>query len=296
MHYAIGDVHGCYDELMALLKTIEERDADARYIFVGDFIDRGPKVWETLMWAMDNITAEGKYTAVRGNHEQMAVNWYYTEFLPWWDEKEKGGTRPMPETLYDFSLLAVRQKIDRPDILKYAVDFFESLPFSRRMEIETSAGRKVVYRIVHAWYRDGEEREEIQQECNLWDRNFRGNFKSDEIILHGHTPTIVPEYYRPMENNTRPGLIGYKKNDINIDGGCCFGALTAQPCMLCGLCLETLEEIYPCTIAERFMQLAQPPITKRKAKRQEKKYLADHAQVPNAYREELVERYFTASA
>lgn len=54
MHYAIGDVHGCYDELMALLKTIEERDADARYIFVGDFIDRGPKVWETLMWAMDN--------------------------------------------------------------------------------------------------------------------------------------------------------------------------------------------------------------------------------------------------
>ena len=44
MHYVIGDVHVCYDELMLLLQKIEAKDKDARYIFVGDFIDRGKQV------------------------------------------------------------------------------------------------------------------------------------------------------------------------------------------------------------------------------------------------------------
>lgn len=35
MHYVIGDVHGCYDELMLLLQKIDAKDKDARYIFVG---------------------------------------------------------------------------------------------------------------------------------------------------------------------------------------------------------------------------------------------------------------------
>ena len=293
MHYAIGDVHGCYDELMALLETIEDRDDDARYYFVGDFIDRGPKVWETLVWAMDNIMPEGKYTSVRGNHEQMAIDWYHNEFMPWWEECERTGKDlPMPETLYDFSQVGTRQKLDRPDLLKYPILFFESLPFSKKLDITTATGRKVTYRLVHAWYKYGEEREELQQESNLWDRNFRGNFKSREIIVHGHTPTIVPEYYKPVERNTRPGMIGYKKNDINIDGGCCFGPLTRHPCMLCALCLETLEEIYPCTIAERFSQLSRTPMTRRMARKYEKQYLQEHTQLPNAYREELLEKYF----
>ena len=53
MHYVIGDVHGCYDEMIALLQKIEERDSEAIIYFVGDFIDRGPKVWEVLEWAME---------------------------------------------------------------------------------------------------------------------------------------------------------------------------------------------------------------------------------------------------
>lgn len=48
MHYVIGDVHGCYDEMTALLAKIESMDPEAEIWFVGDFIDRGPKVWETL--------------------------------------------------------------------------------------------------------------------------------------------------------------------------------------------------------------------------------------------------------
>ena len=73
MHYVIGDVHGCYDELMRLLQKIEEKDNDAIIYFVGDLIDRGPKVWEVLNWAMEHITPDGKYRSVRGNHEELAA-------------------------------------------------------------------------------------------------------------------------------------------------------------------------------------------------------------------------------
>ena len=44
MHYVIGDIHGCYQDMMALLNKIESQDQDAQIIFVGDFIDRGPDV------------------------------------------------------------------------------------------------------------------------------------------------------------------------------------------------------------------------------------------------------------
>ena len=38
MKYIIGDVHGCYDTLMALIAKLPE---DAEIVFVGDLIDRG---------------------------------------------------------------------------------------------------------------------------------------------------------------------------------------------------------------------------------------------------------------
>ena len=45
--YAIGDVHGCYDLLNALIRAIDSDDeqrgvADTRLLFLGDYIDRGP--------------------------------------------------------------------------------------------------------------------------------------------------------------------------------------------------------------------------------------------------------------
>ena len=85
MHYVIGDIHGCYQDMMALLNKIESQDQDAQIIFVGDFIDRGPDVDKVLDWCLENITLDGKYKAVRGNHEQMAIEWY-KEFMDWYDD------------------------------------------------------------------------------------------------------------------------------------------------------------------------------------------------------------------
>jgi bis(5'-nucleosyl)-tetraphosphatase (symmetrical) len=65
----IGDVHGCIDELKALLDTAEISKAD-RIIFLGDLIDRGPDPAAVVALAMA-IGAE----CVMGNHEEKALRW-----------------------------------------------------------------------------------------------------------------------------------------------------------------------------------------------------------------------------
>ena len=76
----VGDVHGCFDELRALLGELGyeiARDGERyvlshpehrRLVFVGDLIDRGPGVVDCLRLAMDAVEG-GAALCVPGNHE-----------------------------------------------------------------------------------------------------------------------------------------------------------------------------------------------------------------------------------
>lgn len=53
------------------------------------------------------------------------------------------------------------------------------------------------------------------------------------------------------------GMIRYRSNDINVDGGCTFSEMFYEyPCMLCAIRLEDLKEIYPCSVEERFAEIS----------------------------------------
>ena len=78
----IGDVHGQADKLRCLLSRLSyvERHGvfshrDRTSIFVGDFIDRGPRQIETINIVRPMIDA-GSALAVMGNHEFNAIAWY----------------------------------------------------------------------------------------------------------------------------------------------------------------------------------------------------------------------------
>lgn len=81
-YHLIGDIHGHADRLRALLTRLGYRESDGAYrhpqcqaLFVGDFIDRGPKQRETIEIARAMVAA-GSAQAVLGNHEFNAIAWH----------------------------------------------------------------------------------------------------------------------------------------------------------------------------------------------------------------------------
>jgi hypothetical protein len=78
----IGDIHGEYGKLEALLRKlgyVEEgrawRHPSRQAIFVGDFIDRGREQLQTVRTVRRMIDA-GTAQAVMGNHELNAIAWH----------------------------------------------------------------------------------------------------------------------------------------------------------------------------------------------------------------------------
>ena len=255
MHYVIGDVHGCFDDMMALIKKIESSDPDSTIIFVGDFVDRGDQVKEVLDWCCDNITQDGRYQSVLGNHEDMV-----RQFYEYWALYELG-QRPF---LYNgpiyMSECETQERLELYSITSWAkyIRFIRSLPLTKTVTVESVWGQQVTYRIVHSKYPYIYKNEEDYREKCLWDRYFDCDGYDDFVVVHGHTPTVFyGDFYWTRDGIFKPGLISYKRHDINVDGGCVCADEEPYPCMLCAICLETLEEIYPMTIEERFSQYPQ---------------------------------------
>ncbi len=86
----IGDLHGCYDEAISLLAACKAT-AEDRIIFVGDLIDRGPKIKECVELAM-------KHECVLGNHEQSAL-YEWVRDMP--REKRRGSHQRTLDALND---------------------------------------------------------------------------------------------------------------------------------------------------------------------------------------------------
>jgi hypothetical protein len=82
MYDLIGDFHGHADELVQLLATLgyqksggTYRQPERRVIFLGDFIDRGPKIRQVL-GIVRSMIEEGQGLAIIGNHELNALAYH----------------------------------------------------------------------------------------------------------------------------------------------------------------------------------------------------------------------------
>lgn len=67
--WVVSDIHGCYQWLMDALKRRHFNPYEDLLISVGDIIDRGPDCVKCLQ-----LMDEKWFRAVRGNHEQMALD------------------------------------------------------------------------------------------------------------------------------------------------------------------------------------------------------------------------------
>jgi len=78
----IGDIHGCADELVKLLDLLGYKRQNGIWqhskrmaIFVGDLIDRGPKIREVLHLVHEMVVKQAAI-CLMGNHEFAALAWY----------------------------------------------------------------------------------------------------------------------------------------------------------------------------------------------------------------------------
>jgi hypothetical protein len=66
--FLIGDLHGCYDELMKLLNYVKFDPLADRLFSTGDLIDRGPKSLECIQ-----LLEKPWFFSVLGNHEDLFI-------------------------------------------------------------------------------------------------------------------------------------------------------------------------------------------------------------------------------
>ena len=86
--FAVGDVHGCLDKLQRLLAACEgyAGKRPTRYVFLGDYIDRGPQSRDVVELLIRRQAARpGTIVCLRGNHEQMAIDAHASDrAVPLW--------------------------------------------------------------------------------------------------------------------------------------------------------------------------------------------------------------------
>jgi diadenosine tetraphosphatase ApaH/serine/threonine PP2A family protein phosphatase len=219
----IGDVHGCLDELVALLQLLayrveENLEADGRRgfavrppagrtaVFVGDLVDRGPNVPGVLRLVM-GMAAAGTALCVVGNHDDKLLRHLRGRAVK--------VTHGLAESL---SQLAAE-----PDSFKErARDFLGGLPSHYLLD----GGRLVV---AHAGLKEelhGRVGGRVRTFCLYGDttgetdefglpvrRNWAADYRGQAVVVYGHTPVPLPEWVH---------------RTVNIDTGCVFGGrLTA---------------------------------------------------------------------
>lgn len=190
--YAIGDVHGCRNELLALLDRIvadaSEVEGEKWIIGLGDYVDRGPEsagVIDTLCnWQRDGF----RTFWLAGNHDVLMYDAITGRgAYDRWQLLEGDATLRSydldPATLK--SNAPARQAILDRHVPERHRDFLKSLPVMLELP-------GVIF--VHAGIRSGVPLD-LQTEADLiWMRPRDGDASdpSAPLVVHGHTPGPSP--------------------------------------------------------------------------------------------------------
>ena len=261
--YVMTDIHGCYEDMMKMLKQIEFTDFDT-LIFAGDYIDRGPN-----SFAMLNLIADHPDNMIMlcGNHDLEFA--YNVELMESFAQNQDMDSRSTDDTrliyaliqqlstlkgngasAFDYygtiaELIEVNQ-VNLAQLNKWA-KIIRELGFFFITEV---CGRK--YIIVHAGYtetlagKDMEGSYDTMESFYIYARDdayINGGVEHSTIIA-GHTPTILEEELPYNEGEV------YKMYDeeqdctfYDIDCGCSYRERNASAKLAC-IRLEDEEVFY----------------------------------------------------
>lgn len=214
----IGDVHGCYDELLELLDTLGYQVSEAgdvptiqhpagrRLIFLGDLVDRGPGTPQVLKLVMSAV-ASGTGFCVAGNHDVKLAR------------ALRGKKVQLTHGLADsMAQLEGCDESFRTALLKFIDGLVSHYVFDGGQLVVAHAGLREEMQgraagQVRAFAMFGETTGENDEYGLPIRYNWANDYRGKALVVYGHTPTLNAEWL----NNT-----------ICIDTGCAFGGkLTA---------------------------------------------------------------------
>ena len=222
--WAIGDVHGYADTLLALLDSLNLSSRD-RVVLLGDLVDRGPRSCEVIRIARENP----QIFSVLGNHEEMMLNSFDVDNIETMTAQQTNwfyvGGRATNQSYID-EFTNSQGEIDDFDLrMRVGKDlaWLDSLPHHIVLDD---------FRLVHAGYSPWDGDLDLQSTDTLmW---IRGEFHNsitpvDEkrTVVFGHS-TVLGFGLKQTEiwksetelKNSRPAAIG-------IDS-CCYGGKDPQ--------------------------------------------------------------------
>ena len=222
--WAVGDVHGYADTLLALLDSLNLSSRD-RVVLLGDLVDRGPRSCEVIRIARENP----QIFSVLGNHEEMMLNSFDVDTIETMTAQQTNwfyvGGRATNQSYID-EFTNSQGDIDDFDLrMRVGKDlaWLDSLPHHIVLDD---------FRLVHAGYSPWDGDLDLQSTDTLmW---IRGEFHNsitpvDEkrTVVFGHS-TVLGFGLKQTEiwkseaelENSRPAAIG-------IDS-CCYGGKDPQ--------------------------------------------------------------------
>ncbi|AQU80012.1 MULTISPECIES: bis(5'-nucleosyl)-tetraphosphatase PrpE [Planococcus] len=214
----IGDIHGCYQELLKLIDRLgyeKQRDVfihpeNRQLAFVGDATDRGPESLEVLrlLFALQD---EGILYYSPGNHCNKLFR-----FFKGHDVQLAHG---LEMTVAEWKMLSPQEQ---QQFRKRYLEFYEQLPHYQQLDhdlIVAHAGLKAemvgkpLSRGIAVFVLYGDITGKFHADGRPVRRDWAKFYKGPKWVVYGHTPTREPYFI----NNT-----------VNIDTGCVFGgSLTA---------------------------------------------------------------------
>ncbi len=203
---AIGDIHGCFDSLKELVESKIQLDKNDTLVLLGDYIDRGDKSKEVIVYIIGLQKKNYNIIPLIGNHELLLLETFEDE-----KNKRKWFQNGGGETLKSFGVDSIK------DISLKHLKFFKNL--LSYFSIED-------YLFVHAGFNDKilnpfQDTYSMVWECQV---EYLNPLLAEKTIIHGHRPITI-EYCEKQ--------IDEKKQVINIDTGCVYkekvgyGKLTA---------------------------------------------------------------------
>jgi serine/threonine protein phosphatase 1 len=195
--YAIGDIHGCLDLLVAaeerIFQHVGSGSEPALVVYLGDYVDRGPNSKGTIDHLMQKLPRPLYRICVCGNHDDTFLNFVRGDrFDPAWFDL--GGERTLLSYGVDaMHLLALDPQGER---LRRAVTDhvpLEHLNFLAGLPVSVSVGN---YLFVHAGIVPGVPLNEQSDLDMMWIREpFLSKGPALGItVVHGHTPSELVQY------------------------------------------------------------------------------------------------------